>query len=85
MAAGRAGNPGAGAPERLAAGLKVDWLGMALIGLALGSREIVLDKGQREDWFQSSFITSFMMPVTAQLSNFVQPKYLMANGMLIWR
>ncbi|HEY7301689.1 MAG TPA: DHA2 family efflux MFS transporter permease subunit [Xanthobacteraceae bacterium] len=45
--------------ERLAAGLKVDWIGMALIGLALGALEIVLDKGQREDWFQSSFIVAF--------------------------
>lgn len=45
--------------ERLAGGLKVDWVGMALVVLALGCLEIVLDKGQREDWFQSNFIIGF--------------------------
>jgi DHA2 family multidrug resistance protein len=40
--------------ERLARGLKVDWIGFALVALALGAFEIVLDKGEREDWFQSS-------------------------------
>lgn len=45
--------------ERLAEGLKVDWIGFVLIALALGALEIVLDKGEREDWFQSNFINSF--------------------------
>ena len=45
--------------ERLAQGIKVDWIGFILIALALGSLEIVLDKGQREDWFQSGFIVTF--------------------------
>ena len=37
--------------ELLAGGLKVDWIGFVLVALALGCLEIVLDKGQREDWF----------------------------------
>ena len=37
--------------ERLAGGLKVDWVGFALIAMALGSLEVVLDRGQIEDWF----------------------------------
>jgi DHA2 family multidrug resistance protein len=45
--------------ERLARGLKVDWIGFALVALALGALEIVLDKGEREDWFQSNFINTF--------------------------
>jgi MFS transporter, DHA2 family, multidrug resistance protein len=45
--------------ELLASGLKVDWIGFVLIALALGCLEIVLDKGQREDWFQSDFIIAF--------------------------
>jgi DHA2 family multidrug resistance protein len=45
--------------ERLAQGLRIDWIGFALVALALGSLEVVLDKGQREDWFSSSFIVSF--------------------------
>lgn len=45
--------------ERLRRGVKVDWVGFLLIALALGCLEIVLDKGQREDWFSSDFIVAF--------------------------
>jgi MFS transporter, DHA2 family, multidrug resistance protein len=45
--------------ERFARGLKVDWIGFVFIALALGCLEIVLDKGEREDWFASSFIITF--------------------------
>jgi DHA2 family multidrug resistance protein len=44
---------------------------MALIGLALGSLEIVLDKGQREDWFTSSFIIAFAATSAVSLILFV--------------
>jgi DHA2 family multidrug resistance protein len=45
--------------ERLAGGVKIDWIGFLLVALFLGCLEIVLDKGQREDWFASSFIIFF--------------------------
>jgi MFS transporter, DHA2 family, multidrug resistance protein len=45
--------------ERLAGGLKVDWIGFALIALTFGSLEIVLDRGQIEDWFHSNLIVTF--------------------------
>jgi hypothetical protein len=45
--------------ERLAGGLKVDWAGFALIAIALGSLEVVLDRGQIEDWFKSDTIVIF--------------------------
>jgi MFS transporter, DHA2 family, multidrug resistance protein len=45
--------------QLLRRGLRIDWIGFALIALALGCLEIVLDKGQREDWFQSNFIIFF--------------------------
>jgi len=45
--------------ERFAGGLKVDWIGFALIALTFGSLEIVLDRGQIEDWFHSTFIITF--------------------------
>jgi DHA2 family multidrug resistance protein len=45
--------------ERLAGGLHVDWTGFILVALWLGCMEVVLDKGQREDWFQSNFINFF--------------------------
>jgi MFS transporter, DHA2 family, multidrug resistance protein len=47
--------------ERLARGLRVDWIGFVLVALFLGCLEIVLDKGQRDDWFASSFILSFAL------------------------
>lgn len=37
----------------------VDYIGLSLITLGLGSLQIVMDKGQQEDWFDSSFIIAF--------------------------
>ncbi len=45
--------------ELLRHGLKVDWVGLLLIAVALGCLEVVLDKGQRDDWFSSDFIITF--------------------------
>jgi DHA2 family multidrug resistance protein len=45
--------------RRLEGGLKVDWIGFALVTLCLGCLELVLDKGQREDWFESGLIITF--------------------------
>ncbi len=39
-------------------GLRIDYTGFILVAL-WRSLEIVLDKGQREDWFQSNFIIVF--------------------------
>jgi MFS transporter, DHA2 family, multidrug resistance protein len=45
--------------EHLKGGLQIDWLGFILVVLWLGCLEVVLDKGQREDWFESNFIIFF--------------------------
>jgi len=37
-------------------GLKIDYIGFSLIALGLGAMQIVLDKGQRDGWFDSTFI-----------------------------
>ncbi|AJE03417.1 DHA2 family efflux MFS transporter permease subunit [Geobacter pickeringii] len=34
----------------------IDWWGLALLTVGLGALQIVLDKGQQDDWFNSSFI-----------------------------
>ncbi len=39
--------------------MKIDYWGLALLIIGLGSLQVVLDKGQRDDWFNSSFITAF--------------------------
>ncbi len=35
----------------------IDYWGLGLLVVALGALQIVLDKGEREDWFSSDFIT----------------------------
>ena len=37
-------------------GLKLDFIGLGLICVGLGFGQLVLDKGQRDDWFASPFI-----------------------------
>jgi DHA2 family multidrug resistance protein len=37
----------------------VDFIGLGLIALGLGSLQVVLDKGERDDWFGSNFIVTF--------------------------
>jgi DHA2 family multidrug resistance protein len=36
---------------------RIDYIGFGLMALALGTMQLVLDKGQEEDWFSSSLIT----------------------------
>jgi MFS transporter, DHA2 family, multidrug resistance protein len=42
-------------------GLRIDYIGIGLISLGLGSMQIILDKGQREDWLSSDFIRLFFV------------------------
>jgi MFS transporter, DHA2 family, multidrug resistance protein len=51
--------------ELLAGGLRVDWIGFALIALAFGSLEFVLDRGQEDDWFKSNTIIAFSLIAAA--------------------
>lgn len=44
-------------PVKKKAKLSIDYIGLGLITLGLGALQIVLDKGQQEDWFESPFIT----------------------------
>ncbi|MCU1249371.1 MAG: drug resistance transporter, EmrB/QacA subfamily [Edaphobacter sp.] len=41
--------------------LKVDGIGIALIGLGSAALEVLLDRGQIDDWFGSRFITSMFV------------------------
>ncbi len=42
-------------------GFRIDYIGIGLISLGLGSMQIILDKGQREDWLSSNFIVCFFV------------------------
>ena len=39
--------------------LRIDYWGLFLLTASMGSLQVVLDKGQQEDWFNSSFIITF--------------------------
>src|SRR6516164_9299304 len=38
---------------------RIDYVGILLFAVGFGALEVVLDKGQEDDWFGSSFITTF--------------------------
>jgi MFS transporter, DHA2 family, multidrug resistance protein len=43
------------------AGVKLDYIGIALLTLGIGALQIMLDKGQEDDWFGSRFITTLVI------------------------
>jgi DHA2 family multidrug resistance protein len=49
----------------------VDYMGLALIAVGLGALQVVLDKGQREDWLASHFIQIFTAAAVIGLLAFI--------------
>ncbi len=45
--------------EATRGGIKVDYPGFIFVALGLGCLQIILDKGQQDDWFGSNFILTF--------------------------
>jgi MFS transporter, DHA2 family, multidrug resistance protein len=46
---------------------KIDYIGLGFVALGLGTLQVVLDKGQREDWFESHFIVILSIICAASL------------------
>src|SRR6202045_340534 len=46
---------------------KIDYIGLGFVALGLGTLQVVLDKGQRDDWFESHFILVLSMIAAASL------------------
>ena len=44
--------------KTLKQGLKIDFIGLGLLAVGLGFLQVMLDKGQTEDWFESRFIVT---------------------------
>jgi len=42
-------------------GLRIDYVGFGLLALGLGALEVMLDEGQKEDWFGSHMIVTFFV------------------------
>ncbi len=49
----------------------IDYIGFSLVALGLGALELVLDKGQEEDWFASRFIVLFCVIAAVALVAFI--------------
>src|ERR1700757_4550773 len=45
----------------------IDYVGLGFVALGLGALQIVLDKGQRDDWFESNFIVVMTLIAVAAL------------------
>ena len=45
----------------------IDYVGLGFVALGLGALQIVLDKGQRDDWFESNFIVTLSLIAAAAL------------------
>lgn len=45
----------------------IDYIGLGFVALGLGTLQVVLDKGQREDWFESHFILFLSLIAAASL------------------
>ncbi len=54
-----------------AAGVKLDYIGIALLTLGIGALQVLLDKGQEDDWFGSRFITTLIVVSTVCLISLV--------------
>jgi DHA2 family multidrug resistance protein len=46
---------------------RIDYVGLGLVALGLGTLQVVLDKGQRDDWFESHFILALTVVSAAAL------------------
>lgn len=50
---------------------RVDWLGIGFLVAGVGGLQLVLEQGEREDWFNSSFIVTFTIIAIIGLISFV--------------
>ena len=53
------------------AGVRVDYIGIALLALGVGALQILLDKGQEDDWFGSQFIVTLAVICAVSLVSLV--------------
>src|SRR5580692_9818597 len=61
------------------AALRIDYIGVSLLALGVGALQIMLDKGQEDDWLGSRFITTLAILAAAGLLSFVIWEWLYKN------
>jgi DHA2 family multidrug resistance protein len=59
------------AARQRAKGAPIDFVGFALIAIGLSTLQVVLDKGQEDDWFGSHFIVTFAIIAAITLVTFL--------------
>jgi DHA2 family multidrug resistance protein len=57
--------------RRLRSEIKLDYIGFSLLALGVGALQIMLDKGQEDDWFGSRFITTLAITAAVCLTALV--------------
>ena len=50
---------------------KIDWIGIALLAAGVGSLQVVLERGQTDDWFSAGYITFLTITAAISLVSFV--------------
>jgi DHA2 family multidrug resistance protein len=50
---------------------RIDYWGIGLLAVGIGALQVLLDKGQEDDWFSSRFITVLAVTAVAMLAAFV--------------
>ena len=50
---------------------EIDWLGIGLLILGVGSMQLVLEQGETEDWFDSTYILSFTLLAVIGIVGFI--------------
>lgn len=53
--------------RRKLAETSIDYVGLGFVALGLGTLQVVLDKGQRDDWFESNFILTLALVAAVSL------------------
>src|SRR5258708_3012855 len=57
--------------KKLRGHLSLDYIGIGVLALALGSLQVVLDKGQQDNWFHSNLITTLAVIFPIALAMFL--------------
>ncbi|NTW10898.1 MAG: MFS transporter, partial [Chlorobiaceae bacterium] len=51
--------------------VKIDWAGIGLLAVGIGSLQFILERGESKDWFETPYITLFTIVAIVSLSVFV--------------
>jgi DHA2 family multidrug resistance protein len=65
--------------------ISVDWLGLGLVAVAFGSLQVILDKGQQDDWFSSPLIVVFTVAMVIAMASMLVWEWVHPNPVVNFR